>query len=298
MQGKIDGIGVDLVTPFHKHGTIDFTSLGNIIEYIIKGGVNFLMVNETAGESSTLSPDEKKAVINFVIDAVDRRIPIVVGAGGDNTQEVVDFIKKLPADEIDGIISTVPLCQKPKQRGYFLHFKTIASVSPVPLILHNPPDRFKNPLKPETIVKLATEYQNITGVKESSDSLQQCIKILHNKPDDFLFFAGEDVHALPLMNSGASGLISVLANAFPSEMAQMVTLHKSGQIVKAKKIHFRFFEIMNALHDEAFPAVIKAILEMLGLASNNLRLPVVKLRKSTYNQLKKAIEQLNIEINE
>jgi len=293
MNSKFKGTGVDIVTPFRNSGSIDFNSLRNIIEHVIKNNINYIVTLETTGEASTLSKDEKNAVLNVVIEAVNKRVPVVVGMGGNNTQEVINSIMNMETnfDGIDAILSVAPYYNKPNQRGIFSHYKAIANASPVPVIIYNVPERTSVNIEAKTVLKLADEVGGIIGIKEASGNLMQCMDIIKNKPNDFLVISGVDALILPLMCLGADGVISVVANAFPKEFSKIVELCKKGSYERAKEMHYKLIDIIKLLFVEGTPVGIKAALEILGLSPNNLRLPLVKITKSTHNQLANLIEK-------
>ena len=293
MNSKFKGTGVDIVTPFRNSGSIDFNSLRNIIEHVIKNNINYIVILETSGEATTLSNDEKNAISNFVIETVNKRVPVVVGMGGNNTQEVINSIMNMETnfDGIDAILSVAPYYNKPNQRGIFSHYKAIANASPVPVIIYNVPERTSVNIEAKTVLKLADEVGGIIGIKEASGNLMQCMDIIKNKPNDFLVISGVDALILPLMCLGADGVISVVANAFPKEFSKIVELCKKGSYERAKEMHYKLIDIIKLLFVEGTPVGIKAALEILGLSPNNLRLPLVKITKSTHNQLANLIEK-------
>lgn len=291
MRNRFKGTGVAIITPFRNYGTVDFTSLGNIIEHIISNGVNYIVVLGTTGEAATLSADEKVAVVDFVIDTVEKRVPIVVGIGGNNTQDVVDKIKETNFDGIDAILSVCPYYNKPQQKGIYMHYKTIATVSPVPIIMYNVPSRTSVNMTADTTLKLANEVENIIGIKEASGNLVQCMQIIKDKPKDFLLISGDDALTLPFLSIGGDGVISVIANAFPFEFSEMVQLALKGNCKKASENHYKLLDIIDTIFADGNPAGIKAAMEILGLASNNLRLPLVKVNKAVNLKLHTLIEE-------
>jgi 4-hydroxy-tetrahydrodipicolinate synthase len=289
MKNKFQGTGVALVTPFHKYGAVDFGSIERIVEHTITNHADYLVVLGTTGEAPTLSKDEQHAVIEFVIETVNGRLPIVLGMGGNNTQEVVNCIKSASFEGIDAILSVCPYYNKPKQKGIYYHYKTIASASPVPVILYNVPARTGVNINAETTLQLANGFKNIIAVKEASGNFTQVMDIIKNKPKDFLVISGDDALTLPLMSLGADGVISVVANAFPAEFSDLVNLCLKGKFSDARQVHFQLIDIINALFEDGSPGGIKAALQILGLCENNLRLPVVKVNKSIYIQLTNLI---------
>jgi 4-hydroxy-tetrahydrodipicolinate synthase len=289
MSLKFRGTGVAVVTPFHNYGTIDFTSLGKVLNHIIDGGVEFILALGTTSEAVTLSNDERVAVINYIIETVDNRIPIMLGVGGNNTQQVVNNLKSINFNGIDAILSVAPYYNKPQQKGLFYHFKTIAATSPVPVYLYNVPSRTSVNISAETTLRLAREIDNIEGITEASGDMPQIMKILKDKPEDFVVLSGDDALTLPMLAMGADGVISVVANAFPAEFSEMVRLGMKGKLKSARKIHYDILDIINMLFADGNPAGIKAALDILGLLNNNLRLPLVKANKAVYNQLNTLI---------
>jgi 4-hydroxy-tetrahydrodipicolinate synthase len=285
---KFSGTGVAIVTPFRNDGSIDFKSLGKLLEHIIRNGVNYIVPLGTTGESVTLSKDEKKAVVNFVTDTVNCRVPVVVGIGGNNTQEILDAVTSFDFNNVDGLLSVSPYYNKPSQQGIFAHFKAIAEVSPVPVIIYNVPGRTGSNIAAETTVKLAREVKNIVAIKEASGNMAQVMQIIRDKPKNFLVISGDDMLTLPMMAMGASGVISVIANACPKPFSDMVSLALQGQFDKAAAIHYRLFELMIALFEEGSPSGIKCALEALKITPNNVRLPLVPVSDT----LKKRIEAL------
>jgi len=291
MKKKFQGTGVALVTPFHKYGAIDFGSIKKIVEHTIGGHADYLVVMGTTGEAPTISKDEKQAIIDFVIETVNGRVPIVLGMGGNNTQEIVNCIKSATFEGIDAILSVCPYYNKPRQKGIFYHYKTIASASPLPVILYNVPARTGVNITAETTLQLANGFKNIIAVKEASGNFTQIMDIIKNKPKDFLVISGDDALTLPLMSLGADGVISVVANAFPAEFSNMVNLCLKGKFNEARLIQFQLINIINALFEDGSPGGIKAALQILELCENNLRLPVVKVNKSIYLQLTHLISE-------
>ena len=292
MSTSLTGTGVAVVPPFHSYGTIDFTALENVLNHIIDGGVDFVLALGTTSEAVTLSKDERNAVLNFFIETVDKRVPIMLGVGGNSTQEVVNCIKSLSFDGIDSILSVAPYYNKPQQKGIYAHFKTIADASPVPVYLYNVPSRTSVNISAETTLKLASEVKNIVGIKEASGDLNQVMAILRDKPADFKVLSGDDVLTLPMLSLGAEGVISVVANAFPAEFSNMVRMSRKDDFAAARKSHYQLWEIINTLFEDGNPSGIKAALDIMEIAKNNVRLPLVKVNKGVYNHLKQLIEGL------
>jgi 4-hydroxy-tetrahydrodipicolinate synthase len=289
---KFKGTGVAIVTPFRKDDSIDFKALIKLVNYQIENKVDYIVVLGTTGESVTLTNDEKHAVINTVIETIDKRIPLVVGIGGNNTQEIINKIKSFDFTGIDGILSVSPYYNKPSQAGIYEHYKAIASSSPLPIILYNVPGRTGSNMCAETTLKLANEFKNIVGIKEASGNLQQVMEILKNKPKEFNVISGDDSLALPLICLGAVGVISVAANAFPKQISEIVDLALDKKYDKARELHYCMIDIINLLFVEGNPSGIKAALEFKKLATGHVRLPLIKVSQSTYNKLAEQIKIL------
>lgn len=292
MKNKLTGTGVALVTPFHKQGTIDFGSFEKLIEYTISNGVDYLVVMGTTGESATLSKDEKKALIEFSKEIVNKRVPIVLGIGGNNTQEVIDQLKLIEDDGIDAILSVTPYYNKPTQRGLYLHFRQIACATPLPIILYNVPGRTSVNMKPETTLQLAAEFDNIIGIKEASGNFNQIMEIIRLRQPGFLVISGDDALTMPLIAAGANGVISVVANAYPASFSKMVKAGLKGKHDEAREIHYKLLPFIEALFADGSPGGIKAALEQMKLVSNSLRLPIVKVNKATQNTIVNLINEL------
>jgi 4-hydroxy-tetrahydrodipicolinate synthase len=292
---KFSGTGVAIVTPFRGDGSIDFKSLGKLLEHVIKGGVDYIVPLGTTGESVTLSKDEKKAIVNFVTDTVSSRLPVMVGIGGNNTQEVIDAVKQFDFSNVDGLLSVSPYYNKPSQQGIYEHFKSIAAISPVPVIVYNVPGRTGSNITAETTVRLSRNVKNIVGIKEASGSLLQVMQIIRDKPRDFQVISGDDALTLPMMAIGATGAISVVANVCPQPFSDMINLCLSGSIDKASALHYKLLELMNALFEEGSPAGIKASLEIIKITHNNLRLPLVPVSDALHKKLEGILKVMSNE---
>lgn len=289
---RFKGSGVAIVTPFKNDSSIDFSALGRVVEHIIEGGINYIVVLGTTGESATLTKDEKKAVVSYVIEAVNGRIPIVAGIGGNNTQEVINTIRHTDFTGVEGILSVAPYYNKPTQRGLFQHFKSIANCSPVPVIMYNVPGRTGCNLNADTCLELAKECDNIAGVKEASGDLTQIMKIIRGKPESFNVISGDDMLTLPVIAAGGAGVISVLANAFPAATAELVSNALKSNYKTAREIQFKYLEITELLFTEGNPAGVKAMLGILNKCQNTLRLPLVPVSRSTLTRIQKAVEEV------
>ena len=290
---KFRGTGVAIVTPFKNDSSIDFAALGRIVNHVIHGGVNYIVVMGTTGESATLTKDEKKAIISYVVEVTDNRIPIVIGIGGNSTQEVINCVRHSNLTGVDGILSVAPYYNKPNQRGLFQHFKSIATCCPVPLILYNVPVRTCSNISSETCIELANECENIVAVKEASGDIAQIMRIIRNKPDGFSVISGDDMMTIPIIASGGAGVISVLANAFPSATCELVTNSLKNNCKSARETQLRYLEMIELLFLDGNPSGIKAMLSIMNICQNTLRLPLVPVNRTTYTRIQKAIDEVN-----
>jgi 4-hydroxy-tetrahydrodipicolinate synthase len=289
---KFRGTGVAVITPFKNDMSIDFASMGKIIEHIISGGVNYIVLLGTTGEASTISKDEKSALAAFTLEAIGGRVPMVLGIGGNNTSEIVSYIREADLEGVDAILSVAPYYNKPCQRGLFQHFRQISMASPVPVILYNIPSRTGSNILPETVLDLARECENIIGIKEASGSFENLMKIMRGKSDDFLVISGNDMEIMPVAAAGGSGLISVLANAFPAETSEIVQNALKYNFRSARELQIKYLELTELLFTEGNPAGIKAIMSYTGLCQNNLRLPLMPVSRSLLGRIAKALEQV------
>ncbi len=293
MKNPFSGTGVALVTPFRKQETIDFSKLEVLINHIINGGADYIVALGTTSEAATLTQTEKHALIDFIVECVAGRCPIMLGMGGNNTLALSDTIASTNFDGISGILSVAPFYNKPNQRGLAQHFKQISEISPVPLFIYNVPGRTGVNINAETTLQLAAECPNIMGIKEASGNIAQAMQILRNKPDRFLLISGDDALTYPLITLGAAGVISVIANALPKETSTMVKYALKGDLKKALPLHYKMLPLINAIFDEGNPTGIKALLEIQGLINNVLRMPLVKASKPLYNKLSSLHEEFN-----
>jgi 4-hydroxy-tetrahydrodipicolinate synthase len=286
LKDTLRGTGVALVTPFAENESIDFDAFQNLLEFVVRGGVEYVIPLGTTGETPTLDRSEKLEIINFVYETINDRIPVVVGVGGNNTKEVLRDLETFPLDKASAILSTSPYYNKPSQQGIFEHYKTIAGASPKPIILYNVPGRTGSNMTAETTLRLAHEVDNIGGIKEASGNMVQCMHILKERPKEFLVCSGDDHLAMPLIACGMEGVISVAANCFPKDVAEMVRLSLANDFGPAKGLHYKLLEGFDLLFAENNPAGVKAILAELGVIKNYLRLPVVPLSSSIHEQVK------------
>ncbi len=274
MKNIFKGTGIALITPFNDDKSVDFVALERIVNHVISGGADFLVALGTTSEAPTLTAEEKKQVVNAILKANAKRLPVLLGMGGNNTQNVIDQIKAQDFTGIDGILSVVPYYNKPNQRGMKAHFEAIADASPVPVILYNVPGRVGVNLQASTSVELA-QHPNIVAVKEASGNLQQIMEILRDKPADFDVLSGDDGITQPLMALGAQGVISVAANAYTKPFAKMMNAMKEGQTEVALKLHYSMLRMNQLIFADGNPAGIKCLMSLMGLCKNVLRLPLV-----------------------
>lgn len=289
---NLKGMGVALVTPFKADKSIDFDALGRLLEYQIKNSIDYFVVLGTTAETPALSSDEKKAVREFVTDRVAGRVPMVLGIGGNNTMAVVREIESTDLSAFSAILSVVPYYNKPSQEGIYRHYAAIAEASPVPVVLYNVPGRTGVNMTPETTLRLANDFANIAGVKEASGNISQMDEIIKNKPADFMVISGDDGITFPLLALGAIGVISVIGNAFPREFSRMVRLAIDGDYEKALAIHHRFTELFKLLFVDGNPAGVKCVLHAMGFIENELRLPLVPTRLTTYERIRQVLREL------
>ena len=285
-QPLFSGTGVALITPFRRQQeTVDFTKLEALIEHIIASGVDYIVALGTTSEAATMTPSERSAVQEFIVETVAGRCPIMLGLGGNNTLNLTDTIARTNFDGISGILSVTPFYNKPNQRGLLQHYRSVAEASPVPVVIYNVPGRTGVNLAAETTLTLANECPNIIGIKEASGNIQQAMEILRQRPAGFRVISGDDALTYPLLALGADGVISVIANALPKETSDMVHLALKGDLKHALQLHYRLLPLMHAIFDEGNPTGIKALLESQGRITNILRLPLVKASKQLTNKL-------------
>lgn len=292
-NSRLKGMGVALITPFNNDDSVDFESLGRLVEYQIKNGIDYLVVLGTTAETATLSEAEKKEVSSFVIDKVNGRVPIVLGVGGNCTRAVIEELKTKDFTGVDAILSVTPYYNKPSQEGLYQHYSEIAKATNLPIILYNVPGRTGVNMTAETTLRLAREFPGIVAIKEASGNIAQMDEIIKSKPENFLVISGDDGITFPLITLGAVGVISVIGNAFPKEFSKMVRLALAGDYEKALEIHHSFTELFNLLFVDGNPAGVKCMLNAMGYIKNKLRLPLVPTRITTYEKIRKVLNDLN-----
>jgi len=277
LRETLRGTGVALITPFQSNTSIDYTALEKVIDFVIAGGVEYVVTLGTTGETPTLSKEEKKQIALFTYEKVAGRVPVVVGIGGNNTAELLQELASFPLDKAAAVLSASPYYSKPSQEGLFLHYKALAEASPKPLLLYNVPGRTGRNLSAATTIRLAHEVKNVAGIKEASGDMAQCMEILRDKPDNFLVVSGDDALAFPQIACGMEGVISVAANGFPREFSDMVRLALQGDLRGAKALNDRLIAGYDIMFAENNPAGIKGAMAEKGLIGNYVRLPVVPL---------------------
>ena len=285
------GLGVALITPFTANGAIDFAAVAKIVDNLIEGGVDYILVLGTTGETPTLTADERKALIRFVRDRVAGRVKLMVGVGGNCTRDVVATLEKWDLSGYDAILSVNPYYNKPNQEGLYQHFKAIAEASPLPVMLYNIPGRTGVNMAPATIARLANDCENIIGVKEASGNLEQMEQVKALTPSDFLLVSGDDGLTVDVIKRGGVGVISVLANAYPAETKEVVKLALEGNIEEAEKKLQALDGIISALFEEGNPVGVKTTLYLKGVCSNTMRLPLVPGSEELQTKIKNLIAE-------
>jgi len=291
-MNKFYGTGVAIITPFQQNGEIDFDALKNLIEYLIEGGVEYIVSLGTTGENVVLSAEEKKKVWTFTAEVVKGRIGLVAGIGGNNTADVVEQIKTFDTTGYDAILSASPSYNKPTQEGIYQHYKAIAEASPLPVILYNVPGRTGSNVSADTTVRLARDFKNIIGTKEASGNFDQFNQIMRDKPEGFLLISGDDPVTLPMIALGAVGAITVIGNALPRQTSNMVRAALNNDYAAAQKAHFSLIDFTRLCFVEGSPAGVKTALKLLGVCGDVVRLPLVQVGSDTVDQFKKEIEKI------
>jgi len=291
-MNKFLGTGVALVTPFKKDKSIDFTALERIVNYNIDGGVEYLVVLGTTGESVVLTAEEKQQVIAKITEVNNKRLPMVLGVGGNNTADVVAQLKNNNLSDFDAVLSVSPYYNKPSQEGIYQHFKAVSKASLKPVILYNVPGRTASNMLPETIVRLANDFKNIIAVKEAAGDLVQAMKIIQHKPKDFLVISGDDMIALPMTLAGGAGVISVIGEGIPKEFSEMIRLGLKGETKAAYDLHYKVADSIDYIFEEGNPVGIKALFHKLDLCGIDVRLPLVEASKSLQDKIGGFIDGL------
>ena len=291
-MNKFYGTGVAIVTPFRADGQIDFPALGKLIDHLINSGVNYIVSLGTTGESATLSNEERKQVWAFTANAVDGRVGLVAGIGGNNTAEVAEQFKHFNIKGYDAILSASPHYNKPTQEGIYQHYKVLAQNAPLPIILYNVPSRTGSNISADTIVRLAHDFKNIIGIKEAGGNFDQINQVLRDKPESFLIISGDDPVTLPMIALGAVGLISVTGNALPRQTADMVQHCLAGDFKAAQKGHSQLIDFTRLMFVEGSPAGVKTALKHLGICGDTVRLPLVQVSPETAAKIIKETKSI------
>lgn len=294
IRRRLKGMGVALITPFNDDGSVDYQSLMRLVEYQIQNGVDFLCVLGTTAETPTLSAEEKKKIKQLVVERVNGRVPILLGVGANSTQTVIDTLQNDDMTGVDAVLVVVPYYNKPSQEGIYQHYKAIANSTKLPIVLYNVPGRTGVNMTAETTLRLARDFDNIVAIKEASGNITQMDDIIKHKPENFDVISGDDGITFPLITLGAVGVISVIGNTFPREFSRMTRLALAGDYQNALTIHHKFTELFKLLFVDGNPAGVKAMLSMMGMIKNRLRLPLVPTRITTYEQMRRILDELKI----
>ncbi|MFD2515483.1 4-hydroxy-tetrahydrodipicolinate synthase [Pontibacter locisalis] len=288
IREKLRGTGVALVTPFAADLSIDYPAFAKLLDFVLDGGVNYVVINGTTAESATTTTAEKAEILKFVKNHVNGRVPLVYGLGGNSTQHVLDTFAEVNFEGVDAILSVSPYYNKPSQQGIYQHYMQIADISPVPVILYNVPGRTGSNVTAETTLKLAL-HDNIIGIKEASGNLEQCMQIAKHKPQEFMLISGDDLLTVPMTAFGAEGVISVLANAFPEKFSKMIQLSLDYKFKEATELLNGFVDINPLMYEEGNPVGVKAVLERFGVCSTFVRLPLIEASAGLRDRLYKLL---------
>ena len=288
----LKGTGVALVTPFQKNGNIDYSALEQLVDTVIKGGVDFLVALGTTAETPTLSLTEKQAILKAVTLYGGGRVPIVCGIGGNHTDEVVHQLKEFDLTSVAAILSVSPYYNRPSQEGIYQHFKAVAKATDKPIILYNVPGRTGSNILPATAIRLATDFDNIVAMKEASGNMAQCMELIHNKPEHFTVLSGDDNLVLAQMAIGTEGVISVAANCFAKDFTEMINLALVNKFDKARKIHYKLLTGLDLLFVDGNPPGVKYVLSQQGICGNFFRLPVVPVSDATAKKINTFLKGL------
>ncbi len=287
----MQGTGVALVTPFSHNLEVDYNALGKLLDFVIDGGVNYVVSLGTTGETPTLTKKEKINIVEFTYQRVNERVPVVVGIGGNDTNELINDLKTFPLDRAIAVLSASPYYSKPSQEGLFFHYKALAEASPRPILLYNVPGRTGRNMTAATTIRLAKEVENIAGIKEASGDMAQCMQILRDRPSHFLVVSGDDALALPQMACGMEGIISVAANALPKDFCTMIRFCLKGDFQAGKKVNDKLIEAYELMFAENNPAGVKAFLAELNVIENTTRLPVVPLSEELHDKVRLYLQK-------
>lgn len=289
---KFVGTGVAMVTPFDSNGEVDYKALEKLVKHLSDGEVEYLVVLGTTAETATLTHEEQSKVLAHVQSVNDKKLPIVLGMGGNNTAALMDSIKNIDLSGVDAILSASPYYNKPTQEGIYQHYKAVAESTGKPIILYNVPGRTASNISAETTLRLANDFDNIIGIKEASADMDQVMAIIQDKPKDFLVISGEDGLTFPIVACGGKGVISVVANAYPKIFSDMVRATLNGEIEIGREKHYQLKKFIDLLFAEGNPGGIKAALQVLGICEDHLRLPLWKVSDELKTKLEAAIKEI------
>jgi len=290
MKFSVQGCGVALVTPFNEEGSIDFGSMIKLVDHVVEGGVDYIVLFGTTGESPTVSLQEKQEALQLVSKHLNGKVPIVIGFGNNNTSKLVEEMNLFDFSGASAILSVLPYYNKPNQDGMYMHYKMIAEHAPLPVILYNVPGRTVVNMEPATTIRIANDCPNVMAIKEATDNMDQVMDLLHQRPAALEVVAGDDALALPIISLGACGVISVIANAYPKEFSKMVHATMAGNMEEARKYHYLLLPIMHTLLNMGNPSGIKAVLHVKGLIQHVFRLPVHPVNEAKFAEIIKAVE--------
>lgn len=292
MENKLIGTGVALITPFNLDLSVDYDAITKIVEHCIDGGIDYLVVLGTTGESVVLTKEEKDKLVRHVVKVNKGRLPVVLGMGGNCTKTVISEYESFNLDGVDAILSVSPYYNKPSQKGIYSHYEQLSKSFNHPIVLYNVPGRTSSNMSAETTLKLANDFDNIIAVKEASGDMDQIMTIIRNKPNNFLVISGDDGLTLAMILMGANGVISVIGQAFPKQFSEMVREGLNGNVKKSNELHYDLYPIYNPLYRDGNPAGVKECMQQIGLCSNKLRLPLVNVEESTKNELEEFSNSL------
>ena len=291
MKNKFRGLGVALVTPFTRTGEVDFEGLKRLVNDIIANGVDYIVALGTTSESPTLTEEEKQAIVATVVETVNHRVPVVMGLGGPSTYDILNKIDTTDFTGIDAVLSVTPYYNRPSQEGLYEHYKLISEHSPRPVILYNVCGRTSCNIEAETTLRIAADCPNVIGIKEASGRMGQIMKVAKHAPKNFFVTSGDDSLTLPLIAAGVDGVISVVANAFPKKMSELVTSALDGNFSAALKRHLEMLDLTQMCFKEGNPAGIKAYLALQGKIDYNLRLPLTPISNDLMHQMELALKK-------
>ncbi len=292
LREKFAGTGVAIVTPFNEDGSLDLKGMKSVVDHLINGKVEYLVVLGTTGESATIHGEEKQKIFSYVAEVNNGRVPLVAGIGGNDTHEVLDGYKKFNLQGYDAILSVSPYYNKPNQHGLVQHYKMLNDNSPLPIIMYNVPGRTGQNVTAETTLRIAEECKNIFATKEASGNFDQIMQIIKYKPEDFMVISGDDGITLPMIALGAEGVISVVANAYPKDFSEMVRLSLAGKYEQARPLHYKYTDIINSMFAEGSPSGVKAYLAEMGICKNTFRLPVYPVSPKHMEKIKQLMKSV------